>query len=124
MTRSEYDSIVRIIEVLMPIMLEHSDEDIKKDFRVLLSYLAKEGDDRRHNQMKAAKARWEVDCNAEKYKEAIRTAKTKMAVGADREEILDAAMSKTGNGVKGPSRKNLARILRQNNALPSARRKH
>lgn len=65
--------------------------------------------------------RWASASNAALYADAIRKAKDMMAVGNDREQII--AIVKHEKCVKGLTSGKLVRILRDNRALPSARKR-
>jgi hypothetical protein len=82
--------------------------------------------DTSQNATDAVRARWDAQCREVKYRREIKLAKDKMATGADRDEILDAVMA-LQNRVKSKkqktSRRNLAKILLENKALPRARQK-
>lgn len=70
-------------------------------------------------------AYWSENRNAVKFKLVIDLAKNKKAVNAPRDEIITAIREnpKTKKLVKPLTDSRLIRILRDNNALPGARRK-
>lgn len=68
--------------------------------------------------------RWARERNAVTHKLEIRKAKNMMAVGSTVDDILAAlGCPASQNRVKADARKKLARILRENNALPARRRR-
>ena len=75
--------------------------------------------------LEGIKQRWSANSNAVVYTSAISASKAKMAVGGTRTECIDAALFRHYRkiAVKPDQKKHMTRILRENNALPAARKK-
>lgn len=116
---------MRGVSNLMPLLADR--EELASDVVAMLE-LAKQRIELAGRESQTAlsaraglRKRWANASNAALYADAIRKAKDMMAVGNDRKQII--AVVKREKCVKGMPSEKLLRILRENKALPTARKK-
>lgn len=103
------------------------DDELRDDFKLMLLVmqmryeLGAESEKHRFRPLRAARSRWEAQRNAAVFAPQIKTAKLMMLGGSTRDEILDVALGKRRNRTR--ERQEMARVLRNANALPYARRR-
>lgn len=123
--------VVRALSKLVPIVGRSDDKQLQADFQIMIfaikqrykivpKYLASlEGG------QKGIANRWSEQTNAVRYKAQITLAKNLKATWATRDHIIDTVLIEMPSSfrVKPNAKKRLMRILRDNNALPAARKK-
>lgn len=129
----ELAALLEIVEKLGPIVMESGDKSLETAFDVFVTktivariVLEQDNENQRNKNISNVCGHWDRQKNAVKFADEIKIARNLMALPTNtRDDILDKVIRRFGKGpkklVKGKDKKELARILRDNKALPPAR---